>query len=112
METAQLGISQHRRQLLHVETPCALRFWKVTFLTRRESQGIGSQNPHEEIRWLVLPACAAGGCPGPPTAREPPGCLWMPNLQDFQAWLKYFSVIWCRGRSRLKLTQIYSSLPG
>lgn len=31
-----------------------------------ESQGISSQNPHDEVCWLVLPAHAARGCPGPP----------------------------------------------
>lgn len=52
------------------------------------------------------------GLPQPPHCRRAARLLQMPNLQDFQAWLKYFNVIWCRGRSRLKLTQIYSSLPG
>lgn len=52
------------------------------------------------------------GLPRPLHCPRAASLLRMPNLQDFQAWLKYFSVIWCRGRSRLKLTQIYSSLPG
>lgn len=82
--TAQPGISQHRRQLHHVETPCALRFWKVTFLAWRERWGIGSQNPHEEIHWLVLPACTARGSPSPPTAGEQPGCFRCQTCRIFR----------------------------
>lgn len=60
---AQRGISQHRRQLLHTETPCALRFWKVTFLTPKESRVSVLKTRTKIIHWLVLPARAAGAAP-------------------------------------------------
>lgn len=93
---AQTGISQQQQQqqqLLCVEAPSALRFGKLTFLTRRHSRGIGSQNPHQETHWLMFPACTARGCPGLPL----PQAAAVPTLQGFQAWLKYFNVILVQG---------------
>lgn len=90
----------------------ALRgFGKSLFSPQRRARVSVLKTRTKKTHWLVLPACAAGAARPPPPLRAA-RLLWMPNLQDFQAWLKYFSVIWCRGRSRLKLTQIYSSLPG
>lgn len=60
---AQRGISQHCRQLLHTETPCALWFWKVTFLTPKESRVSVLKTRTKKIHCLVLPARAAGAAP-------------------------------------------------
>lgn len=84
-------------------------FGKSLFSPRRRAgYRFSKPAPRKSTGLCFLPAL-----PGlPPLPLRAARLLRRPNLQDFQAWLKYFSVIWCRGRSRLKLTQIYSSLPG
>lgn len=71
---ARPGISQHHRQLPRVETPCALWFWKVTFLAPgRAGVSVLKTRTTESTGSCFLPTLP-GAAPAP-SAPELPGCF-------------------------------------
>lgn len=103
--TVRPGISQLSRQLPHVDTPSALRFWKVAFLARRDSRvSVLKTRTKKFARSCFLPRCCRP-CRPPAAPTRCPGRAMQPRS------LRYFGVICCRGRSCLELTQIHIPCP-